>query len=338
MYYSEVFFKKDIYNITESDIIDFFQNSPEESSILKLKSGETKIETIYQEVCALHNTQGGLIITGAPRPRKEENREFFDGELTRSFLRNKDWLYQKISSNVSPAPSGLRIHDVKMSDSRYIQIIDIPKSLYPPHQCLNNGIYYLRFETESRFAPHGLVEAMFNRRQEPIVDFSLSEFRYVAGIRTEFEFQVFNTSNFPVIGIAGLMKFYDVDNCWVKGKVRTSSNHTMYNRIDTRYNIRYFEDEFNRNSTTNVKGIASYHRYDISVANKPFLVSMSVWATNMNLQKIGFLILPNIHKGLKFQTGDDFFSDAKMIIENVSQRMDDKLTKNQLVELLVTLK
>ncbi len=26
MYYSEVFFKKDIYNITESDIIDFFQN------------------------------------------------------------------------------------------------------------------------------------------------------------------------------------------------------------------------------------------------------------------------------------------------------------------------
>ncbi|WP_294314607.1 hypothetical protein [uncultured Chryseobacterium sp.] len=142
-----------------------------------------------------------------------------------------------ISSRIiSPAPSGLRIHDVKMSDSRYIQIIDIPKSLHPPHQCLNNGIYYLRFETESRFAPHGLVEAMFNRRQEPIVDFSLSEFRYVAGIKTEFEFQVFNTSDFPVIGIAGLMKFYGVDNCWVTGKIRTSRNHTMYNSIDTRYN------------------------------------------------------------------------------------------------------
>ncbi|WP_294314606.1 hypothetical protein [uncultured Chryseobacterium sp.] len=86
-----------------------------------------------------------------------------------------------------------------------------------------------------------------------------------------------------------------------------------------------------------MKGIASYHRYDISVANKPFLVSMSVWATNMNLKKIGFLILPNIHNGLKFHTEDDFFSDAKIIIEKVSQKMDDKLTKNQLCELLVNL-
>jgi len=337
MYYSEVFFKKDIYDINENDIINFFRDFLEESSILELKSGDTKIESIYQEVCALHNTQGGLIIIGAPRPRKEDGREFFDGEITRSLFRNKDWVYQKISSNISPAPSGLRIHDVRMSDSKHVQIIDIPKSLHPPHQCLNNGIYYLRFETESRFAPHGLVEAMFNRRQEPTVDFSLSEFRYVTGVKTELEFQIFNTSDFPVIGIAGLVKFYGVDNCWVTGKVRTSNYNSMYNTIDARYGIRYFQDEFNRNDTTNVKGMASYHRYDITTTNRPFLVSMLVWATNMNLQKIGFLILPNIHKGLKFQTGDDFFSDAKMIIEKVSQKIDDKVTKRQLIELFVAL-
>ncbi|MNU25471.1 Divergent AAA domain protein [compost metagenome] len=153
MNYSQVFFYKDLYDINENDVIDFFQNSPEESSILELKSGETKIESIYQEVCALHNMEGGMLIIGAPRPRKADGKEYFDGELTRSSFKNKDWVYQKISSNISPAPSGLRIHDIKMSDGKYIQIIDIPKSSHPPHQCLNNGIYYLRFESESRFAP-----------------------------------------------------------------------------------------------------------------------------------------------------------------------------------------
>jgi hypothetical protein len=72
MNYSQVFFNKDIYYITERDVIDFFQNFPEKSSILELKSGETKIESMYQEVCALHNMEGGMLITGAPRPRKAD--------------------------------------------------------------------------------------------------------------------------------------------------------------------------------------------------------------------------------------------------------------------------
>ena len=333
MNYSQVFFKKDIYEIDERDVINFFQNSPEESSILELKSGEAKIETIYQEVCALHNSQGGLLIIGAPRPRKDNRKEYFDGDLTRSTLRNKDWLYQKISSNISPTPSGLRIHDVKMFDDKYIQIIDIPKSLHPPHQCLHNGVYFLRFETESRFAPHGLVEAMFNRRQEPVVDFKIAEYRFVAGVPTEFEFQIFNISNLPIIGIAGMVNFYNINNCEIKGQIRTSHNK-MRSKFDTRYNLKYFVDEFNRSSTTNVKGMVSYLGYYISVSNKPFLVSMSVWATNMNLQKIGFLILPNIHNSVKFQIENDFFLEAKVIIENAIATVNDEKTNEGLNEYL----
>lgn len=332
MTYSQIFFNKDIYEINENDVINFFQNSPEESSILELKSGETKIESIYQEVCALHNTQGGMLIIGAPRPRKADGKEYFDGELTRSSFKNKDWVYQKISSYISPAPSGLRIHDVKMSDGKYIQIIDIPKSLHPPHQCLNNGVYYLRFETESRFAPHGLVEAMFNRRQEPTVDFSISEYRYVATAPTEFEFQILNISDLPVISIAGVVNFYGVNNCEIKGQIRTSRNK-MLTKIDTRYNIKYFSDEFNRNNSTIVKGMASYFRYSISISNKPFLISMSVWATNMNLQKIGFLILPNIDNWIKFHIENNFFTEAKTLIDSAAVNIDDERTKSDLMEL-----
>ncbi|MBF6643911.1 MULTISPECIES: AlbA family DNA-binding domain-containing protein [Chryseobacterium] len=336
MSYSQIFFNKEIYDINENDVIDFFQNSPEESSILELKSGETKIESIYQEVCALHNMEGGLLIIGAPRPKKADGNEYFVGELTRSSFKNKDWLYQKISSHIAPAPSRLKIHDVQMSDGKYIQIIDIPKSLHPPHQCLNNGIYYIRFETQSRFAPHGLVEAMFNRRQEPTVDFSISEYRYVATAPTEFEFQILNISDLPVIGIAGVVDFYGVNNCEIKGQLRTSRNR-MPTKIDTRYNIKYFSDEFNRNTSTIVKGMASYFRYYISISNKPFLISMSVWATNMNLQKIGFLILPNINKWIKFNIENDFFMEAKTLIDSSAVNINDEKTRSDLMELLILL-
>lgn len=332
MNYSQIFFNKNLYDINENDVIDFFQNFPEESSILELKSGETKIESIYQEVCALHNMDGGLLIIGAPRPRKADGKEYFDGELTRSAFKNKDWVYQKISSYISPAPSGLRIHDIKMSDGKYIQIIDIPKSLHPPHQCLNDGVYYLRFETQSRFAPHGLVEAMFNRRQEPTVDFSISEYRYVATAPTEFEFQILNISDLPVIGFAGVVNFYGVNNCEIKGQIRTSRNR-MPTKIDTRYNIKYFSDEFNRNNSTIVKGMASYFKYYISISNKPFIISMSVWATNMNLQRIGFLILPNIDKWIKFHIENDFFKEAKTLIDSAAVNIDDEKTKSDLMAL-----
>lgn len=33
-------------------------------------------------------------------------------------------------------------HDIKCSDDYIIQIIDIPKSINPPHQCLDDGKYY----------------------------------------------------------------------------------------------------------------------------------------------------------------------------------------------------
>lgn len=334
MYYSEVFFKKDIYDVTEQDLVDFFADSPEESSILELKSGDNlKIEKIFPEVCALHNTQGGLVIIGSPIPRKHEGREYFDGETTRSPFKDKDWLYQKISSNISPIPSGLRIHDVKMTDGKFIQIIDIPKSLHPPHQCLNNGIYYLRFETQSRFATHGLVEAMFNRRQEPTIKFDLSEFRFVNNVPTEYEFMISNESDFPLIGISGVVNFYDVKSCWVTDKLKTPYNK-LYNNIDNRYNMSYFIDEFNRNGTTNVKGMVSYHRYNITSENKPFLILMLIWATNMNLRKKGFLIMPNIDKAVSFNIEDDFFDSAKSAVEKMHEVTQDVESKKGLLELL----
>lgn len=317
MYYSETFFKKDIYNITETDILSFFENAPEESSILELKSGtDLRIEKIYEEVCALHNTQGGLILIGSPRPRKEQGREFFDGELTRSPFRNKDWVYQKISSNISPPPSGLRIHDVKMSDDKYIQIIDIPKSLHPPHQCLNNGVYYLRFETESRFAPHGLIEAMFNKRQEPTINCTLSKYNFIPETRTPIEFNISNTSNYPLLGISVLTKFYHIHGCEVSGQIYNTFD-PIHSAVEPINDLLYFLHLENRSDNAVVKGIYSIHRFHITTDTEPFIVQLFIWGSNMNLIKIGFIISPINNKTMQFTVEDDLFKSASEVIDDL---------------------
>lgn len=316
MYYSQTFFQKDIYQINENDLLIFFANSPEESSILELKSGGTlQIEKVYSEVCALHNTQGGLIIIGSPKPRKDQGREFFDGELTRSPFKDKDWVYQKISSNISPVPTGLKIHDVKMSDDEYVQIIDIPQSIHPPHQC-SNGIYYLRFETQSRFAPHGLIEAMFNKRQEPSVDANISKFNFTIYEPTQIEFKISNISQIPMIGVNGLIKFYNIEMCAVSS---TISGHfdPLFQAVEPLNDLVCFSGDILRTDSVVVNGLSSLHRYYVTVGRLPFIVHLLVWSSNMNLQSFGFIISSLGNKAIKFEINEDIFQDAAKTIENL---------------------
>lgn len=335
MYYSEVFFKKDIYNINEDDVLQFFSNSPEESSILEFKSGDNlDIQKVYPEVCALHNTQGGLIIIGSPKPRKDEGREFFDGELTRTPFKDKDWVYQKISSNISPAPSGLKIHDVKMSDSKYVQIIDVPKSLHPPHQCLLNGIYYLRFETQSRFAPHGLVEAMFNRVQEPTMLTMLTRLKFSPHQPSLVELQITNDSDFPILGVNGIIKFYNIDKCSKNkspGGGLVSLSKDEYNRK----NIIAFTDQIKKQETIVVKGIASIHKYYVTTGMHPFIIELLVWSSNMNLRKVGYIVFPSRNKAKRFYISEDFLSDTKNIIKQYIDEEEDDIILENLKDLLI---
>lgn len=53
------------------DIKDFFSTRQEESSTLEFKSGEVDVTDIFKEITAFLNTEGGLLIIGAPREVKE---------------------------------------------------------------------------------------------------------------------------------------------------------------------------------------------------------------------------------------------------------------------------
>jgi hypothetical protein len=168
--YIENIFHKNKDQLTLDDLKEFFSSPQEETSVLEFKSGGVEIIDIYKEVAAFLNTEGGLLVIGAPKEQKKKTgrNEIFisQGELTFSKFKNKDWIYQKIASNIIPSPTYIRIKEF-VTEKGGVYLIDIPQSMNPPHQCSADGRYYIRLEREAKPAPHGIVQALFNKRKLP---------------------------------------------------------------------------------------------------------------------------------------------------------------------------
>lgn len=178
--YIEKIFGKPRNEVKLSDIEEYFSTPQEESSVIEFKSGEVEINDIFKEITAFLNTEGGLLIIGAPRETKKELGKNIikvcEGNLTFSNFKNKDWLYQKIASNIVPIPTDLKIEEF-LTENGNVFLIDIPQSLSPPHQSSSDGKYYLRLERDAKPAPHGIIQALFNKRRVPLLstDIAITE-------------------------------------------------------------------------------------------------------------------------------------------------------------------
>lgn len=190
---------KEVYDITKEDLVTFFSVEQEETALLEFKSGEVTLEDVYKEVAAFANTQGGILIIGAPREteinRRNETARVCVGSLTASDFRSKDWLIQKIASQVTPLPVGLRVHEVSFQSGRCF-VVEVPQSSNPPHQVAEKGVYYIRLDRQARPAPHSFVQALFGKRRIPILDCSLSIVRHDIE-EDRVRIRLFNTSSVP---------------------------------------------------------------------------------------------------------------------------------------------
>jgi hypothetical protein len=160
-------FQKGIYELQLSDLQSFFSSPQEETSILEFKSGNTALEKIYREVAAFLNTEGGILIIGAPQEKELGNKKVCHGDLDPALkILNQDSLMRTIASNISPSPAGIKMNSFDYRNGK-VFIVEIPQSFTPPHQVSEEGKYYIRLEREAKPAPHGIVEALFQKRQRP---------------------------------------------------------------------------------------------------------------------------------------------------------------------------
>jgi len=271
--YIEKIFGKKRDELTLSDLKNYFSSPQEESSVVEFKSGEVEINDIFKEIAAFLNTEGGLLIIGSPRETKQTVGKniikICEGELTFSNFKNKDWLYQKIASNIVPAPTDLKIEEF-LTEKGNVFIIDIPQSLNPPHQCSSDGKYYLRLERDAKPAPHGIVQALFNKRRVP----SLNADIVIKDIRSHVDsivVSIKNESYVPAEKVSYMIEVYNIENI--------SSEHKFSVADD------FLGEKFSFTSHVPqvlVQVISIPIKFDIQHSNKDYLIFVAFWCRDLD--------------------------------------------------------
>lgn len=173
MNHSTAIFNQNLYQLTFHDIEHFFVDNKQESLHLEFKSYPTagdhvsKENAVKKSVCALLNSEGGIIIWGAPvEIRDQQGNTSAIGQLTpfQTDL-DKDRLINKLSSIISPMPIGIRVQQLQNAAQHSIFIIEVEKSLDRPHQFDNK--YYIRLDGQTRIAPHYLIKALMTSIDYP---------------------------------------------------------------------------------------------------------------------------------------------------------------------------
>lgn len=172
--YSLIYFDKELSDLSYNDIEKFFEEPKEETNRIEFKSfrGErgnlqNKLNGVIRGVCALLNSEGGILIWGAPKGQKISGKkeEIYKGELSPLFdFYEKDRLISKISDLITPLPIGINL-EILEKENKYIYIFEVQESMHKPHQF--NHRYYARLDGQTRPAPHYLIEAFFKQIKYP---------------------------------------------------------------------------------------------------------------------------------------------------------------------------
>lgn len=162
-------------DLVYQDIVKYFETERTESDYIEFKSFPSKnnsfddsLKGVIKAICALLNSNGGIVIWGAPVGVKDSqtHKKKFQGPLTPlSEHKEKDWVVNKVSDNLIPLPIGIRIQVLQNSPTENLYIFEIQESPYKPHQFEN--VYYVRLDAQTKPAPHYLVEALFRRISYP---------------------------------------------------------------------------------------------------------------------------------------------------------------------------
>ena len=278
------FFNKDLKDLTYFDIEQYFTNPQEESSTLEFKSGEVEINDVFKEIAAFLNTEGGLLIIGAPREIKENkgkrNYSYCQGALTYSKFAGKDWLNQKIFSNITPSPINIFIKEI-ITENGNIFVLNIPQSSTPPHQSNADGRYYIRIDNEAKPAPHGLIQALFDKRRKPKLAASVTRSKITSN-KDEIHVLFRNDSPVPAEKLNFLIDVYNV--------------HSQISEIDFREKIidndakQYIYSD--QASQILVSSTSMDITFNVVHLNMKYAISASYWCRDTDFDSIAFIIDP----------------------------------------------
>ena len=176
--YSISFFGKSLADLTYQDISDYFIDEHGENNNIEFKAFskvngrfERDIKGVIRAICGLLNSDGGVVIWGAPMgiedPITHEKR--FVGALSPTpEYKEKDWVINKVSDNITPLPTGIKVVVLQKATSENLYIFEVQPSPYKPHQFENT--YLVRLDGQTKPAPHYFIQALFRQITYPNIE------------------------------------------------------------------------------------------------------------------------------------------------------------------------
>ncbi|MBT1688864.1 AlbA family DNA-binding domain-containing protein [Dawidia soli] len=166
-------FGKDLEALTYQDLEEFFTTDKHESDSLEFKSInaagalDQKIQGLSKSVCAFLNSDGGILIWGAPSGVSDGGNgpKRFVGALTPYPTHiEKDALINMVTDRIVPIPNRIKLQ-ICNQEQNFVFVFEISPSNYAPHQTDNT--YYMRIDGQTRIAPHHYIEALFKKVRFP---------------------------------------------------------------------------------------------------------------------------------------------------------------------------
>ena len=174
MDYSTIYFNKPLQLLEYQDIVNYFVETKEESTTIEFKAYSAlygnftnNLEGVIKTICAYLNSEGGILIWGAPVGAfiEGQNVKSYQGVLSPlTEFKEKDWLINKISDSITPLPVGINV-TVLQNEINYVYVFEVQPSNYSPHQYKNT--YLARLDGQTKPAPHYLIEALFKKIRYP---------------------------------------------------------------------------------------------------------------------------------------------------------------------------
>ncbi len=116
---------------------------------------------ISKDVSSFANSDGGVIIYGIT---EEAHKPAAIDEGVEHKKRSREWLEDKIQSNVSPRLEGLRISQLQLNDERSLFVVSVPRSDRGPHQDRVSHRYFKRHNFKSAPMEDYEIQDVRNRR------------------------------------------------------------------------------------------------------------------------------------------------------------------------------
>jgi len=167
------YFGKPLAELSYEDISNYFTEPRIENATIEFKSYaerstfDTGLQKVIRGISSFLNSNGGVLIWGAPSATAENGKEAFVGNLCPvKELKDKDSLINRIGSAITPLPIGINIQ-ILVDGCNYLYVFEVQESPYKPHQYEYQ--YFIRLDGQSRPAPHYVVEALLRRITYPNV-------------------------------------------------------------------------------------------------------------------------------------------------------------------------